>query len=193
MKLKNVGYFDYWYWPNVISQSNIKVLNNYIENNCDGIENPDAGARDNQGKLKKNTSVKVIKWFKIRETMDYIIDQAYEINNEHFGYNLYNTTAEKELLHSTYSSSNQGHYDWHTDSSGSHILDCKLTVIINLSEQEYEGGDFQYMLGNIYDIKEFSKPGSMIMFKSFLNHRVLPVTKGERKSLTMFLNGPRFI
>ena len=39
---------------------------------------------------------------------------------------------------------------------------------------------------------DFDKPGSAIMFKSHLNHRVLPVTSGTRKSLTMFIFGPKF-
>lgn len=186
-------YYDYWYWDNVISQSNIEILNDFIKNNYDGIEDPNKSARDNEGNRKKNSFCRVIKWFKIRETMDYVLDLAYQANNEFFGYNLYPMTAEKELLHSSYSADNQGKYDWHTDGTQTPIFDVKLTCIINLSESNFGGGDFQYLNGNIYDIKEFKKPGSMIMFRSFLNHRVMPVTKGNRTTLTTFLTGPRFL
>jgi len=35
-------------------------------------------------------------------------------------------------------------------------------------------------------------PGSMIMFRSSTLHRVLPITKGIRESLTLFIQGPKF-
>jgi len=33
----------------------------------------------------------------------------------------------------------------------------------------------------------------MLVFKSYLVHRVTPVLKGARKTLTVFLTGPKFI
>ena len=39
--------------------------------------------------------------------------------------------------------------------------------------------------------KEF-EPGSMIIFKSDQVHKVTPVTKGKRHSITMFYTGPRW-
>jgi predicted 2-oxoglutarate/Fe(II)-dependent dioxygenase YbiX len=41
-------------------------------------------------------------------------------------------------------------------------------------------------------IKELNNSGNTIMFKSAINHKVTPVTKGERRTLAIFLYGPAF-
>jgi len=63
-----------------------------------------------------------------------------------------------------------------------------------LSEKKYEGGEFQiFESENPETIFNFSKGGDMLLLKSSILHRVNPVTKGIRKSLTIFLEGPKFI
>ena len=49
-----------------------------------------------------------------------------------------------------------------------------------------------FFMKNVMDVL-FINPGSAILFKSYLHHKVTPVTKGERKSLTYFMEGPAFI
>lgn len=85
------------------------------------------------------------------------------------------------------------HYNWHVDVfplSGL-PLDRKLTVVCLLNDPaEFTGGEFQIRL-----YSEYTAPlvkGSVIAFPSFLEHRVVPVTSGVRKSATMWLRGPRF-
>ena len=56
-----------------------------------------------------------------------------------------------------------------------------MTMLINLSEGEYEGGD---LIVN-KKVADFRKPGSAILFKSHLIHEVTPVTKGEREILKL--------
>jgi len=186
---------EYWVWENVLSLQNIKIVNNYINQNYDFVEPPEHGACDENGNSKKFAEAKVIKWYKLKSILQHIIDVAYQTNNNYCGYNLYPMTGDGELIFANYSSKLGGKYDWHVDSCGTHIFDTKLTVILNLSENVYEGGQFQYIGAgnNTISIDKFNNLGSMIMFKSYLNHRVLPVTKGERNSLTLFLNGPKFV
>ena len=83
-------------------------------------------------------------------------------------------------------------YEWHNDSTKRPNNDIKLTGLINLSTEDYEGGEFQLNEGKEQTIEQFSKGGDMIMFKSHILHRVLPVRKGIRKSLAIFLIGPNF-
>ena len=85
------------------------------------------------------------------------------------------------------------HYNWHVDVfplSGL-PLDRKMTVVCLLNDPaEFTGGEFQIRL-----YSEYTAPlvkGSVIAFPSFLEHRVVPVTSGVRKSATMWLRGPRF-
>lgn len=83
------------------------------------------------------------------------------------------------------------HYTWHTDTftlSGAPV-DRKITVVMLLNDA-FEGGQFQVRLYNEYTAP--MKKGSIIVFPSILEHRVLPVTSGVRYSATMWFNGPRF-
>jgi PKHD-type hydroxylase len=82
------------------------------------------------------------------------------------------------------------HYNWHIDTfllSGQ-PLDRKITAICLLNyPQEFEGGELQ--------IKEEVIPlkkGSVIAFPSFYPHRVTSVTKGIRRSATLWITGPAF-
>ena len=90
-----------------------------------------------------------------------------------------------------YSSETKANYEWHIDKSKTLVFDTKWTVLLNLSEKKYSGGEFQIFNQGPYAIPEF-KSGAMLMFKSNLNHRVTPVTEGERKTFTIFLSGPRW-
>ena len=45
---------------------------------------------------------------------------------------------------------------------------------------------------NVYDIVKDFIPGTLLIFKSHINHMVTPVKSGVRKTLTLFGNGPKF-
>jgi len=69
----------------------------------------------------------------------------------------------------------------------------KLSVVVQLSNPEdYEGGNLQLLdeAGNSYIAPR--KRGTVIVFDSRTQHRVLKVTKGVRKSLVGWVVGPRW-
>ena len=45
---------------------------------------------------------------------------------------------------------------------------------------------------NTFEINNFNEPGDMILFISRTRHKVTPVTKGIRKNITLFFDGPAF-
>ena len=105
------------------------------------------------------------------------------------------------------------HYDWHSDSwdkpyddpgTSQHGKIRKLSVTCQLTDgSEYEGGELEFDTRN-YDphmrdesrhvvrAKEILPKGSIIVFPSFLWHRVKPVTKGTRYSLVLWNLGNPF-
>lgn len=88
-----------------------------------------------------------------------------------------------------------GHYDWHIDTSPEAAECRKLSVVVSLSDPaDYEGGEFQANIGGHPDQAQTLKlqKGMLIAFPSYLPHRVLPVTKGERLSLVAWAVGPKF-
>ena len=100
-------------------------------------------------------------------------------------------------------------YDWHCDSNkkpydkpddlNSHGKIRKLSTTVSLVDSsEYEGGDFEFDFRNNDDgsniphvCKEIKTKGSMVVFPSFVWHRVKPIISGTRYSLVMWnLGGP---
>ena len=76
------------------------------------------------------------------------------------------------------------HVDWNPTPTPS---DYKLTCILNLSEEQYEGGDFYLVINKE---KIIINPGDGICFTSLIAHKVTPITKGERRTLTYWAQGP---
>lgn len=69
----------------------------------------------------------------------------------------------------------------------------KFTLVVQLSEPEdYVGGDLQFIDGGVYTLEAFRKRGTAVAFASMMTHRVTPVKKGVRKSLTSWFKGPPF-
>jgi len=96
-------------------------------------------------------------------------------------------------------------YDWHCDSSekdGHKIRKISMTCQLT-DESEYEGGELEFDFRNyspakrdelrhvVKEKKALSK-GSVIVFPSFIWHRVKPVKKGTRYSLVMWCRGEKY-
>ena len=73
-----------------------------------------------------------------------------------------------------------------------------MTVSLN-DGLEYEGGEFEidnrnnFHEKNIHKLDMIRNVGSLVVFPSFLYHRVKPVTKGTRYSLVIWYSGRPFI
>jgi PKHD-type hydroxylase len=80
-------------------------------------------------------------------------------------------------------------YDWHVDLGRGAISTRKLSIIVMLSAPEsYEGGKLEWMpdLGACPAAR-----GTLVVFPSFMPHRVTPVTRGERFALVTWAHGDR--
>ena len=101
------------------------------------------------------------------------------------------------------------YYDWHCDSwDGIYNQEGptkgkirKLSVTVSLSdEKDYDGGELEfdfrnhdpYKKRNVQSCKEILPKGSLVVFPSFVWHRVKPVTKGVRYSLVVWNLGYPF-
>ena len=102
------------------------------------------------------------------------------------------------------------YYDWHCDSWNKpygnddknihHINKIrKLSVTCQLSDNsEYEGGELEFQCrdrdnpNEVILCEQARKKGSIIVFPSFVWHRVKPVTKGTRYSLVIWNLGYPF-
>ena len=110
-------------------------------------------------------------------------------NNNHFGFEGMKITEQAQ--YTEYPAG--GFYDWHIDSDINGINEPpvrKISMTCLLShESEFEGGGLELMSdGKIARPKQ----GQAIFFASYIRHRVIPITKGVRKSLVMWFGGPSF-
>ena len=103
-------------------------------------------------------------------------------------------------------------YDWHCDSwnkpyirensnAPDHGKIRKLSVTVTLSDpKDYKGGELEFDFrqndpdkpNKKIKCKEILPKGSLVVFPSFVWHRVCPVTKGERNSLVIWNLGYPF-
>ena len=179
----------YWYRENFFSPKERKKIVSFINKNYMQVEPYKSGAATPEGVSKKKTKTLMIPWGKVKgvtRDLESIINLDNEMN---FGYNIFPMNDHSHVLLNIYSSEEKGEYDWHTDTSRLPFIETKLTALVNLSES-YEGGDFLIFDGGVRKIEVF-KPGTLLIIKSHLNHKVEPVTKGTRKTLTIFRHGPR--
>ena len=87
---------------------------------------------------------------------------------------------------------NGGHYDWHMDTGPDKFSRRKISITVQLSDpSEYEGGDLQIKI-NAGQSDTPKGLGNVVIFPSYLLHRVTPVTKGLRRSLVLWITGPAF-
>lgn len=69
----------------------------------------------------------------------------------------------------------------------------KLTSITLLTDEaEYDGGELELITGSDATLTVPRTQGTMVVFPSWLMHRVHPITRGVRKSLNMGFHGPAF-
>jgi PKHD-type hydroxylase len=84
-------------------------------------------------------------------------------------------------------------YKWHLDKGpGEDRPPRKLSMVLGLLDSdEYEGGDFEIKTGVESQLLPIKK-GRVIAFPSWTLHRVTPVTKGIRKTVVIWVGGPKF-
>ena len=178
---------SYYYWDKMLSTEEIKKIHFLLNKHKKEKE-----ALNLKAKVAKKTStVYPIKIKFLKENLKEIFFNIIEANRDHYGYDIFNFTDEHELHYNIYKKGEE--YEWHIDAEVSKASDIKLTVLINISDNFFSGGEFNLLKSNKPTlVSQLSEPGSMVLFNSFFLHKVNPVKKGTRKTLTIFVKGPAF-
>ncbi len=178
---------NYFYWNEVLSKEEIKNINSLLDKHKKEKEPTFAKARES----KKTSTVYPIKIKFLKEKLNKILYNITLVNQDRYGYDLYDFHDDDEFNYNIYKKDEE--YEWHTDGETFKASDIKLTALINISEKPFSGGEFNLLNSkNVTLASELSNPGSMIVFNSFILHKVDPITKGTRKTLTFFGKGPAF-
>ena len=144
------------------------------------------------GGLDTNKRVTTISWIPFKE-MPEMYNQVNEFiqkaNRNHFGFGDIQITEQAQFTEYP----EGGFYDWHTDTdvNMSHeppVRKISMTCLLS-PENQFEGGDLELMASGK---RAKLKQGHAIIFASFINHRVAPITRGVRQSLVMWFVGKPF-
>lgn len=177
--------YDYFYYTNLYNKDECKILQDLV------IKNIDPTVEDIKAEgVLKTSAVGSFALGRLKHELAKFNQTILSINRNNFGFEIFETCDLEYLNYNTYSSDNQGQYEWHADKVLNECYDIKLTAILNIGTEEYEGGDFELFLNQPTVIKELHSPGSMLVFPSWIYHRVTPVTKGTRTTISRWVNGP---
>lgn len=124
----------------------------------------------------------------LQRTLDFVRKK----NAQYWQYNLaeYDSDLIEDMHFVMYNGSLGGFYDWHSDTAvaGARSLRKVSAVLILSDPSNYTGGAFLIKP----EQNEIALPrdqGSLILFPSFVLHKVDPVTSGYRHSIVMQIGG----
>lgn len=137
-----------------------------------------------------------LKWLKRNSSNEWLYNTVSSIiepvNNSVFNFDL----SSIETIQYTQYINTGDKYDFHVDAApaqeqGKDVR--KLTMIIQLSnDEDYTGGDVEFMSGRKYNEKAPRAKGSIVIFPAFVMHKVNPIITGKRNSLVIWFRGPKF-
>ena len=136
-----------------------------------------------------------VKWIPQNKKWEWLykrlMDLAVEANNELWNFNL--ISAPELIQYTEYYASEEGHYDWHQDIGPNEGALRKVSITVQLSDSdEYEGGDLEFFLGGNSVATSARGAGVVVVFPSYLMHRVSKVTKGTRRSFVLWVGGEHY-
>lgn len=177
----------------VIDDTDINLIEKYVKNNPSKLQSANVKNDHNPNAVNKDVRITNIMWLDDMEAIlpayQKIQNIIHQINNTRYKFNI---SMLEPLQYGEYNSNEGGHYDWHYDTflrhPGNNVR--KLSFSIGLND-DYEGGELEFFSSD-GDIKYKTEKGKLIMFPSFISHRVNPVTKGTRKSIVGWVHGPNF-
>lgn len=80
-------------------------------------------------------------------------------------------------------------YHWHADLGADVSALRKLSLVVQLTDPaDYEGGELEFFPQPITAPRE---RGTVIAFPSYIPHRVIPVTRGQRHSIAAWIVGEK--
>lgn len=189
---ENDNLINYYYYKNQFTNEEIEkiieISKNYevVDGNVSGIVNYDY----------RNSK---ITWLPLNDETKFVYDKLVALvknaNKTMWNFTITDIIDSLQLAEYSHHAEHdkKGFYDWHADIGADSASTRKISVSVQLTEStEYEGGDLEFMIHRSI-LKAPREKGTVILFPSYINHKVNKVTKGTRRSLVLWVNGPHFV
>jgi PKHD-type hydroxylase len=176
----------YWKWDKAISKKQCDLIIESIDWETKQEATVLANGFNQIDSKKRKTD---IVWESGLSVVGCIADRYIRAANELAGWNFDLTWTDKIQVGKY---RDGGFYDWHRDISFENVGENprKLSFSLLLNDpKDFEGGNFEFK--DLPD-QPILEQGSIIVFNSFVEHRVTPVTKGSRYSAVTWMHGPKF-
>tara|TARA_R110002074_G_scaffold81558_2_gene182735 strand:- start:75 stop:665 length:591 start_codon:yes stop_codon:yes gene_type:complete len=196
MKLK----YTYWYFKSVLTDKFCKKIIDLAKKEQKSVAKVGVGTTD---KKTRDSLVLFLNDPIIYETLGPYIHTA----NKNAGWN-FQWESTEAVQYTEYNK--KQHYRWHQDAWDQAYANVeepstygkirKISVSCSLNDsKKYKGGKLQFDLStpikkdNIITCEEILPKGSIVIFPSFIWHRVTPVTQGTRQSLVLWNLGNPYV
>tara|TARA_R100001015_G_C4632156_1_gene195356 strand:+ start:1553 stop:2143 length:591 start_codon:yes stop_codon:yes gene_type:complete len=196
MKLK----YTYWYFKSVLTDKFCKKIIDLAKKEQKSVAKVGVGTTD---KKTRDSLVLFLNDPIIYETLGPYIHTA----NKNAGWN-FQWESTEAAQYTEYNK--KQHYRWHQDAWDQAYTNVeepstygkirKISVSCSLNDsKKYKGGKLQFDLStpikkdNIVTCEEILPKGSIVIFPSFIWHRVTPVTQGTRQSLVLWNLGNPYV
>ena len=179
----------YWKWDNAITPERCQEIIDSAKNSFETAVIGDDNRTDN--KTRKTN----IHWSEDQTLFD-MVGHYGASANKNGGWNL-QTSAMESVQIGQYPTG--GHYNWHVDGLGLDAIQApdneflhgktrKLSFVLWLNE-DFEGGEFEFHSAHIKENVIRPSIGTVVVFPSWVMHRVKPVKKGTRYSMVTWAVG----
>lgn len=147
----------------------------------------------NDGEVVTEIRKSKVAWISQNNRTSWLYDRlahiARQLNGQFYDFDLFGFV--EDFQYTVYGPGND-HYTWHMDKGRNSNCPRKLSLVVMLSDpSEYDGGDLEIFTGTKPVILD-KKKGIVHAFPSYVMHRVTPVTRGTRRTLVVWISGPKF-
>lgn len=181
-------------WSQGFSNEEIEL----IKEIGDSLPQNDAGVVDGIDKVRMDKLLRksITSWISFNNDTSWLYEKIStylrRINGEFYRFDV--DGIYEQMQYTIYEHDKAGFYNWHQDIGvySSVSITRKLSMSVLLSDPNtFEGGDLE-IWGSTGITPAPREYGQVIVFPSYLLHRVTPITKGIRKSLVIWFGGPAF-
>ncbi len=182
---------QYYWYKDGLSAEELTKFNNLIH----GLEYTSATILGDPEKSTKEVRSSKIKWIPHTKEWNWLYHKFQEMiteaNDELWKFDIHDVI--ENIQYTEYHATDDGHYDWHQDIGPGEASLRKISLTVQLTEDSaYEGGDLEIWNGGSNHDKTPRGSGIVIIFPSYMMHRVTPVTGGIRRSLVLWVGGEHF-
>ena len=188
------NHMGFYYFKNVFDDQKIKVLEDMVYANYSFSKGRTGVAELGNDTDSYETNNRDIAYIRPASHSKWLYDLlgplAEEANQQMFHFDLRYVT---DPIHYVIYPEDGGHLDWHMDIGSHSVNKRKLAVVVTLSNRdEYTGGEFELLLGGEEAIRPELNRGDVIIFPTYLLHRVKPIINGTRKVIVFWVGGRPF-